>query len=81
MWFGGTVYSFGHNVYHRLGLGHSQNISVPTPIPNIPQIKTISCGGHFTVCIDMEGFMWTFGNNSYGQLGTGNKTSNKVHKK
>ena len=38
----------------------------------------ISCGGRFTVCVDHEGFIWSFGENNYGQLGTGNKTSFNV---
>ena len=34
----------------------------------------ISCGGYSTVCVDCEGFMWSFGFNNWGQLGTGNTT-------
>ena len=35
----------------------------------------ISCGSYFTVCVDDEGFVWSFGQNNYGQLGIGNKTN------
>ena len=42
-----------------------------TPILNLPKINRISCGFNFTVCVDCEGFMWSFGENEYGQLGTG----------
>ena len=42
----------------------------------------ISCGINFTVCVDCEGFIWSFGENHYGtndgQLGTGNKTKFNV---
>ena len=38
----------------------------------------VSCGAYFTVCVDNEGFMWSFGENYYGQLGIGNKTSFNV---
>ena len=77
----GTLHSFGKNNLGQLGLGHNNNVSLPTPIPNLPKINQISCGPYFTVCVDCEGFMWSFGKNSYGQLGTGNKTYFNVPQK
>ena len=77
----GTAHSFGRNDKGALGLGHNNHVSVPTPIPNLPQINMISCGGCFTVCVDYEGFIWSFGENKYGQLGTGNKTNFNVPQK
>ena len=74
----GTLHSFGQNTKGQLGLGHNKDVSLPTPIPNLPKISKISCGGNFTVCVDCEGFMWSFGDNSSGQLGTGNKTNFNV---
>ena len=41
----------------------------------------VSCGFYFTVCVDYEGFIWSFGENSWGQLGTGNKTNFNVPQK
>ena len=41
----------------------------------------ISCGSRFTICVDCEGFMWSFGDNNNGQLGTGNKTNFNVPQK
>ena len=41
----------------------------------------ISCGVNFTVCVDDEGFIWSFGHNNSGQLGTGNTTSFNVPQK
>ena len=42
---------------------------------HLPQISKISCGAHFTVCVDCEGGMWSFGQNYSGQLGTGNNST------
>ena len=54
----GTLHSFGYNHYGQLALVHNKEyISIPTPIPNLPQISMISCGCSFTVCVDCEGFM------------------------
>ena len=36
---------------------------------------------YFTVCVDCEGGMWSFGDNACGQLGIGNKTSFSVPQK
>ena len=78
----GTAHSFGRNNFGELGLGHNNYTSLPTPIPNLPKINMISCGAYFTVCVDHEGFIWSFGeNNNYGQLGTGNTTNFNVPQK
>ena len=77
----GIVHSFGKNGDGQLGLGHNKDVSIPTPIPNLPKINMISCGGYFTVCVDYEGFLWSFGENTCGQLGTGNRTRFNVPQK
>ena len=74
----GTLHSFGNSGTGQLGLGSNDDVSLPTPIPNLPKINLISCGGYFTVCVDYEGCIWSFGNNNWGQLGTGNKTDFNV---
>ena len=77
----GTLHSFGRNNNGELGLGHNKDVSLPTPIPNLPQINMISCGADSTVCVDHEGFIWSFGDNYCGQLGTGNTTNCNVPQK
>ena len=77
----GTAYSFGVNSGGELGLGLHNDVSLPTPIPNLPKISQVSCGSYFTVCVDYEGFIWSFGENYCGQLGTGNKTDRNVPQK
>ena len=77
----GTLHSFGYNHKGQLGLGHNNDVSLPTPIPNLPTIDVISCGLNFTVCVDHEGFIWSFGENNRGQLGTGNTTNFNVPQK
>ena len=42
---------------------------------------TFSCGGNFAVCVDYEGFIWSFGENDFAQLGTGNDTDFDVPQK
>ena len=40
----------------------------------------ISCGSSFTVCVDNEGFIWSFGGNNHGQR-TGRTTSRHIPQK
>ena len=68
----GVVYSFGFNYYKQLGLGVCENVLIPKEIPNLPKIMKISCGEHFTMCVDVEGYIWSFGYNGYNVLGTDN---------
>ena len=77
----GRVHSFGRNIKGALGLGHKHDVSLPTPIPNLPKINLVSCGSFFTVCVDHEGFIWSFGYNNSGQLGTGNKINFNIPQK
>ena len=77
----GTLHSFGSNSKGQLGLSHNSDVSVPTPIPNLPKINMVSCGFYFTVCVDCEGFIWSFGEGRVEQLGTGNKKNFNVPQK
>ena len=73
----GVVHSFGFNNNGPLGLGQEVDqdfhVGIPTRIQNLPKIISVSCGIQYVVCVDEEGFMWSFGSNNHGQLGTGNK--------
>ena len=77
----GEVHSFGKNNYGQLGLGHNNDVALPSRIPNLTKIKEISCGYNFTVCINRVGELWSFGRNNYGQLGTGNTTNYNIPQK
>ena len=71
----GNVFSVGHyfhNIHGSLGLGCvNRSLNVLNKIPNIPPIKTISCVGSSCYLIDFEGNLWSFGKNTFGQLGHG----------
>ena len=55
--------SWGGNSYGELGDGSLKNII------------SIAAGSDFSVCLDKNGQVYTFGNNSIGQLGNGTTTS------
>ena len=73
----GKVYCFGSNSYYQLGFEQNKwkdrpvitCFVKPTQNLNLPKIKAVSCGRYFTVCVDYEGVLWSFGTNDFGQLG------------
>uniref|UniRef100_H2YG31 Protein RCC2 homolog n=1 Tax=Ciona savignyi TaxID=51511 RepID=H2YG31_CIOSA len=73
----GEVFAFGENAQGQLGLGNlSTNVASPTKIAYKGNpIIDIACGGEFSVILDCEGSVYTFGCPEYGQLG--NNTDGK----
>ena len=72
----GNIYTFGCNFFGQLGIG--VNTSNSTCIPqrvNLPPCTQVSCGNKFTICLEENGNVYSFGNNDYGQLGLGNNTN------
>lgn len=70
------VYSFGFNEFGQLGLGHFDNINIPTKIlinGNPFRIKHGSCGGYHTVLVDKNNQVYSFGINRSGESGIGDK--------
>lgn len=78
----GTVFSFGNNDQGQLGLeAFNDEILIQKQISTLPKISSISCGLNFTICLDYNGKMWSFGENNYGQLGIGHLNNQCTPKK
>lgn len=71
-----NVWGFGNNSAGQLGLGDKRNKNRPTPIlfpGDEIKAKSVSCGFKFTIIIDTNNNVWSFGDNGSGQLGLGDK--------
>ncbi|KAH3708324.1 RCC1 and BTB domain-containing protein 1-like isoform X2 [Dreissena polymorpha] len=73
----GEVYGWGYNGNGQLGLGN--NVNQPNPC-RVQMLQTtilsqIACGYAHTLALSDEGELFSWGANSYGQLGTGNKAN------
>ena len=70
----GNVFSVGFNYYGQLGvISNNVRQNLLKQIPNIPPIQSISCIGYSSYLIDNRGNVWSFGCNTNGQLGHGDK--------
>lgn len=69
----GTVYACGDSTNGQLGIqrkGNQTIVSSPTPVNyNGPPICKIGCGGEFSVILDIDGNLHTFGHPDLGRLG------------
>ncbi|XP_028903699.1 RCC1 and BTB domain-containing protein 2 isoform X2 [Ornithorhynchus anatinus] len=73
----GEVYVWGYNGNGQLGLGSSGNQPTPCRIAALQGIRVqrVTCGYAHTLVLTDEGQLYAWGANSYGQLGTGNKSN------
>lgn len=71
------VFGWGYNGNGQLGLGNNVNQTSPCRVTNLQGvvIQKVVCGYAHTMALSDEGVLYTWGANSYGQLGTGNKAN------
>eukprot|EP01083_Nonionella_stella_P178757 632499_1 len=70
----GGLRSFGNGDNGTLGLGDEKNRSEPTICTALMKKKIIKISSYYThtLCVDANGCVYSWGENSYGQLGLGN---------
>jgi alpha-tubulin suppressor-like RCC1 family protein len=72
----GSLWTWGNNSSGQLGVNDTITRSTPvTTLLGGNNWKSIACGGYHTVALKTDGSLWTWGNNSSGQLGVNNTTS------
>ncbi|XP_054155256.1 RCC1 and BTB domain-containing protein 1-like [Oppia nitens] len=70
----GDIYSWGYNNNGELGIGTTVNSNRPNLIDGLvgKRIVDISCGYDHSLALTATGDVYSWGDNSYGQLGNGN---------
>ena len=72
----GTLWAWGDNANGQLGDNTTTDRSTPvTTFAGGTNWKQVACGGYHTSAIKTDGTLWTWGFNSFVQLGLGNNTS------
>lgn len=70
----GTLWSWGWNSHGQLGANQPLSSSAATPVreaTNATNWNDVFAGVDFTAGLRDDGTLWAWGNNTYGQLGTG----------
>jgi alpha-tubulin suppressor-like RCC1 family protein len=69
----GTLWTWGRNNSGQLGVNDTSNRSTPvTTFAGGTNWRTCAAGYRFCAAIKTDGTLWTWGRNSYGQLGNNN---------
>ena len=67
----GTLWTWGYCEYGQLGINNRPTM-ICTPVTTFAggtNWKQVACGEYYTAAIKTDGTLWTWGQNSYGQLG------------
>lgn len=72
----GTVYGWGYGYDGQLGM-YANSEFTPKVISSLSgkNINSITCGYNFSIALDVDGNIYSFGNNEFGQLGVYTMTS------
>ena len=79
----GTVWAWGNNSNGQLGDGSTVTRQLPVQVSGLSGttsgvVVAVAAGYDHTVALKNDGTVWTWGNNSNGQLGNGNITPNDI---
>ena len=67
----GNLYAWGNNEYGQLGIGNTDDQSIPKLIEEISNIEDVHINWGNVIAKDKNGNLYAWGNNEYGQLGIG----------
>lgn len=68
----GTIWAWGSNNAGQVGNGASgSNVTSPVQINGLSNVTDIAAGDYHSMALQSDGTVWVWGNNAWGQLGTG----------
>ncbi|PWZ11180.1 Ultraviolet-B receptor UVR8 [Zea mays] len=78
----GALLTFGWGLYGQCGQGNTDDVLSPTCVSSILGIKMqdVAAGLWHTVCTSVDGDVYSFGGNQFGQLGTGSDQAETLPK-
>ncbi|CAG2112644.1 unnamed protein product, partial [Medioppia subpectinata] len=73
----GQMFGWGCNLFGQLGIGNKVDESVPKPslVKRLAakMVVQIACGGNHSLALTINGSIYSWGSNAFGQLGNGMK--------
>jgi alpha-tubulin suppressor-like RCC1 family protein len=76
----GDVYTWGLGKNGALGHGDWAQVNMPKKVEGLKDIVKIDCGMDYTMCMDKNGKLYSWGSNRYGQLGITGTNTYKINK-
>jgi alpha-tubulin suppressor-like RCC1 family protein len=70
-----AVFCWGGNGAGQLGLGSTNDVATPMPLPSLENATALVAGSQHTCALRSDGSVWCWGGNSGGQLGEGTTSS------
>src|SRR2546425_1277672 len=70
----GTVWSWGYNLYGRVGDNTQTNRPLPVNVSTLSGVVAVADGTSHSLALKSDGTVLAWGLNSNGQLGNGNTT-------
>jgi alpha-tubulin suppressor-like RCC1 family protein len=75
----GTLWAWGQNLYGQLGDNTTNDKNTPIQVQGIDNVSTlIACGAFHTIAIKNDGTVWTWGRNTYGNLGNNTVNNSSI---
>jgi alpha-tubulin suppressor-like RCC1 family protein len=74
----GTIWGAGYNSQGQLGDYNNFEVTEPTKINGISNVKDVKAGSYHTLALKNNGTVWAFGYNENGQLGIGTNDDTKI---
>jgi len=73
----GTLWAWGDNTYGQLGTGYNSSSSQTSPVRvgTATTWLSVAAGDHHALALRADGTLWAWGDNQYGQAGTGTSTT------
>jgi len=66
----GNLWTWGHGGHGQLGLGDTNNRPIPTRVTaGAAKWQSVFAGLDHSLALDIDGNLWSWGNNGFGQLG------------
>ena len=80
----GNAYAWGYNKFGQLGNGTTTQQNTPVPVPkpagapaDFTYVQAYA-GGHHSLAIGSDGYVYAWGNNDHGQLGNNTKSNSSL---
>jgi len=80
----GSVWSWGDGWYGQLGVNSNNDKSTPVQVHgagnvgHLSGVTDVDAGDYHSLAVTSDGSVWAWGDNSYGQLGIGNRDDHQI---